>query len=63
MLSVLVWHPHCPRRPCPGIPGADHGQYVYVLRRGACGHEYSANGSDIWLRRYPAHLAPTAPLT
>ena len=38
-----------------GIPGTDHGQYVYVLRCRACGHEYGANGSDIWLRRCPAH--------
>ena len=30
-------------------------QYVYVLRCRACGHEYGANGSDIWLRRCPAH--------
>jgi hypothetical protein len=36
-------------------PGTDHGQYVYVLRCRACGHEYGANGSDIWLRRCPAH--------
>jgi hypothetical protein len=38
-----------------GKPGADHGQYVYVLRCQECGHEYRANGSDIWLRRCPAH--------
>jgi hypothetical protein len=36
-------------------PGTDHGQYVYVLRCQECGHEYGANGSDIWLRRCPAH--------
>jgi len=38
-----------------GKPGTDHGQYVYVLRCGTCGHEYGANGSDIFLRRCPAH--------
>lgn len=38
-----------------GKPGTDHGQYVYVLRCRTCGHEYGANGSDIWLRRCPAH--------
>ena len=38
-----------------GNPGTDRGQYVYVLRCRACGHEYGANGSDIWLRRCPAH--------
>ena len=36
-------------------PGTDHRQYVYVLRCRTCGHEYGANGSDIWLRRCPAH--------
>ena len=38
-----------------GIPGTDHGQYVYVLRCQTCGHEYGVNGSDIWLRRCPNH--------
>jgi len=38
-----------------GKPGTDHGQYAYVLRCRTCGHEYAANGSDIWLRRCPAH--------
>jgi len=38
-----------------GKPGTDHGQYVYVLRCRTCGHHYGANGSDIWLRRCPAH--------
>jgi hypothetical protein len=28
---------------------------VYVLRCNPCGHEYGANGSDIWLRRCPKH--------
>ena len=36
-------------------PGTDHSQYVYVLRCQACGHEYGANGLDIWLRRCPGH--------
>jgi hypothetical protein len=38
-----------------GESGNDHNQYVYVLRCGDCGHEYGANGSDIWLRRCPRH--------
>jgi hypothetical protein len=38
-----------------GERGTDHGQYVYVLRCQNCGHEYGANGSDIWLRRCPKH--------
>jgi hypothetical protein len=38
-----------------GKPGTDHGQYIYVLRCRTCGHEYGANGSDIWLRKCPAH--------
>lgn len=38
-----------------GKPGTDHGQYVYVLSCRTCGHEYGANGSDIWLRCCPAH--------
>lgn len=37
-----------------GQPGNDHNQRVYVLRCGACAHEYGANGSDIWQRRCPA---------
>jgi len=36
-------------------PQWDHGQYVYVLRCRTCGHEYGANGSDIWLRRCLNH--------
>ena len=38
-----------------GKTGTDHGQYAYVLRCRICGHEYGANGSDIWLRRCPEH--------
>jgi hypothetical protein len=38
-----------------GNAGTDHGQYVYALRCLGCGHEYGANGSDIWQRRCPAH--------
>jgi hypothetical protein len=34
--------------------GNDHNQKVYVLRCDDCSHEYGANGSDIWLRRWPA---------
>ncbi len=37
------------------LPGNDHGQRVYVLRCITCGHDYRANGSDIWLRRCPEH--------
>jgi len=36
-------------------PGTDHGQYVYILRCGVCGHEYGANGSDIFQRKCPKH--------
>ncbi len=32
------------------LAGTDHYQYVYVLRCGECGHEYGANGSDIFQR-------------
>jgi hypothetical protein len=35
-----------------GLPGTDHLQRVYALRC-KCGHEYGANGSDIWLRKCP----------
>jgi hypothetical protein len=34
-----------------GLPGNDHGQVIYVLRCGACGNEYGANGSDIFQRK------------
>jgi hypothetical protein len=39
-----------------GMPGNDHLQYIYVLRctRPGCGHEYGANGSDIFQRKCPA---------
>jgi hypothetical protein len=36
-----------------GLPGSDHCQVIYVLRCGACGHEYGANGSDIFERKCP----------
>lgn len=39
------------------LPGNDHNQLVYVLRSISCGHEYGANGSDIFQRRCPAHDA------
>jgi hypothetical protein len=35
------------------LAGTDHYQYVYVLRCGECGHEYGANGSDIFQRKCP----------
>ncbi|WP_225421616.1 hypothetical protein [Sphingomonas parva] len=38
-----------------GQPGNDHNQTIYVLRCGECGHEYGANGSDIFQRRCPEH--------
>jgi hypothetical protein len=37
------------------VPGTDHGQRVYVLRCGICGHEYGANASDIFQRKCPKH--------
>ena len=37
------------------LPGSDHNQIIYVLRCDTCGHEYGANGSDIFQRRCPAH--------
>jgi hypothetical protein len=37
------------------ISGTDHGQRVYVLRCRVCGHEYGANGSDIFQRKCPKH--------
>ena len=36
-----------------GLPGTDHGQYVYVLRCGRCGNEYGSNGSDNFQRKCP----------
>jgi hypothetical protein len=36
-------------------PRNDHLQRVYVLKCVVCGHEYGANGSDIWQRRCPKH--------
>lgn len=35
------------------LRGSDHGQSVYVLLCQKCGHEYGANGSDIFQRRCP----------
>lgn len=35
------------------LPGTDLNQYVYILRCGDCGHEYGANGSDIFQRKCP----------
>ncbi len=34
-----------------GLSGNDHNQIIYLLRCDACGHEYGANGSDIFQRR------------
>lgn len=36
------------------MPGNDHMQFIYVLKCKECGHEYGANGSDIWQRKCPA---------
>ena len=36
-----------------GRPGSDHGQSIYVLHCGRCGHQYGANGSDIFQRHCP----------
>ena len=35
------------------LPGNDHLQKIYVLRCAHCGHEYGANGSDIFQRKCP----------
>jgi hypothetical protein len=42
------------------LPGNDFLQKIYVLRCGACGLEYGANGSNIGQRRCPScqHGAP-----
>jgi hypothetical protein len=39
-----------------GLPGNDYFQCVYVLCCGRCGHEYGANGSDIFQRKCPSCL-------
>lgn len=36
-----------------GLPGTDHGQSIYVLQCGDCGHEYGTNGSGIGHRKCP----------
>jgi hypothetical protein len=38
-----------------GTPGTDHGQRAYrmVCRQAGCGHEYGANGSDVFQRKCP----------
>jgi hypothetical protein len=33
------------------LRGNDNNQYVYRLRCSHCGHEYGANGSDIFQRK------------
>ena len=35
------------------LPGNDHNQCIYVLNCSGCGHQYGANGSDIWHRKCP----------
>ena len=35
------------------VPGNDHNQRIYVLHCNGCGHQYGANGSDIWQRKCP----------
>ena len=35
------------------LPGTDHNQYVYAMRCRNSGHEYGANGSDIFQRKCP----------
>jgi predicted Zn-ribbon and HTH transcriptional regulator len=35
------------------LDGADHNQYVYVMRCWDCGYEHGANGSDVFQRRCP----------
>ena len=42
------------------LPGNDHLQRIYVLSCGRCGHEYGANGSDIFQRKRP-HCQGGAP--
>lgn len=34
-------------------PGTDHMQWFYNMKCTICGHEYKANGSDIWQRKCP----------
>ncbi len=48
-----------------GLAGTDHGQRVYVLACSTCGHEYGANGSDVWQRLCPvcSGSAPGFPVT
>lgn len=38
-----------------GIKGTDHGQVSYKLlcQQPSCGHEYGANGSDVFQRKCP----------
>ena len=38
-----------------GLPGNDHNAIKYRLKCLDCGHEYGANGTDIWQRKCPAH--------
>jgi len=38
-----------------GVKGTDHGQSAYKLAclENSCGHEYGANGTDIFQRKCP----------
>jgi len=35
------------------IRGSDHCQWFYKMKCKNCGHEYHANGTDIWQRKCP----------
>ncbi len=37
-----------------GLAGNDHRQYAYKLECLKCGHEYGANGTDIFQRKCPS---------
>lgn len=37
-----------------GLKGTDHGQSLYRLVCRPCGHQYAANGSDIFQRKCPS---------
>ena len=39
---------------CTGEPGNHEGQLYYWMKCLHCGHEYKANGCDVWLRICPA---------
>lgn len=35
------------------LPGTDNQQWFYEMECLGCGHQYYANGSDIWQRKCP----------